>query len=130
MWTAIINWVTGGALEKLTGSLERAYTAKLAAQTDSEKLEAEKQIAFFEGQVALATAAAQNDKWWSTRELMGKIAFLFYAKIAFWDTVLQFGSTPDPGPLVKGITMTIIGFYFGSKALGDTAGKILTAIKK
>lgn len=118
----------GQTVENLAGSLERAYAKKLEAQTDSEKLDAEKQIAFFQAQMQLAMVAAQNDKWWSTRELMGKGAALFYLKIAVWDTVFQLGTTEDPGNLVKGISLTIIGFYFGSKVVSDAGGKILGAI--
>ncbi len=93
-----------------------AYQAKLAATTNKEKLDAEQAIKFYEGQIALATVAAQSDKWWSTRELIGKCALIYVAKIVVWDTVLQLGVTPNPGSQVTGIVMMVLGFYFGSKA--------------
>lgn len=124
----IFGWLTGGVIEAFTGPLERAYAAKLNAQNDSDRLDAEKQIKFYEGQIALATAAAQNDKWWSTRELIGKCALIYVFKIVVWDTVLKLGVTPDPGPQVTGIVMLVIGFYFGSKAASDIAGKLLNAL--
>lgn len=127
-----MNWLlsllTGGLLDKLIGPLERAYQAKIAAQTDKDKLAADQAIAFYQGQVALATTAAQYDKWWSTRELIGKCALLYVAKIVVYDTVLGLGMTPDPGPQVSGIVMMVIGFYFGSKAATDIAARLLGAV--
>lgn len=125
---SIVGWLTGGVISQLTGPLERAYQAKLAADTDAKKLQSEQQIAFFQGQISLATAAASNDKWYSVRSLMGFCALSYVAKIVVWDTVLQLGVTPDPGAQVTGIVMTVIGFYFGSKAASDIAGKFLAAM--
>lgn len=119
----ILAWLN--PIGKVIDGLNAAYKAKLTAKNDAERIDAEKQIAFFEGQVALATAAAQHDKWWSTRELIGKCALIYVAKIIVWDTVLQLDVTPDPGPQVTGIVMVVIGFYFGSKAVGDIGAKIL-----
>lgn len=124
----IVGWLTGGIIGQLTGPLERAWQAKLAADTDANKLEAEQQIAFFKGQIELATAAASSDRWWSVRSLMGYCALAYVAKIVVWDSVLQLGITPNPGPQVTGIVMTVIGFYFGSKAATDIAGKFLAAM--
>lgn len=125
----LIGWVIGGGLSSLTGSLERAYKAKLDAKNDADRLEAEKQIAFFKGQIELAQAAAEHDKWWSPRTLMGYAAAAYVVKIVFYDTVLGLGVTPNPGEQVTAIVLTIIGFYFGSKALGDVAGRIASAIR-
>lgn len=117
-------------LNPIIGGLERAYQAKLKAQNDSERLEAEQQIAFYEGQIDLAQTAAQHDKWWSTRELIGKCALIYVFKIVVWDSVLKLGVTPDPGPQVTGIVMIVIGFYFGSRAVSDIGAKLLAALKR
>ena len=127
MLSSILSWISGGLIGQIAAPLERAYQAKLAAQTDADRLDAEKQIEFFKEQMALAVAAAHEDKWYSPRSIMAYVAFLYYAKIAAWDTVLGWGTTPDPGPYVNGITLTIISFYFGSKAIGDVAAKLLGA---
>lgn len=123
----IIGWLTGSVIGSLTGPLERAYKARLEAQNDAQRIDAEKQIEFYKGQIELATVAAQHDKWWSTRELIGKCAALYVFKIVVWDTVLQLGVTPDPGPQVTGIVMLVLGFYFGSKAATDIATRLLSA---
>jgi len=127
MLSAILNWLGGGIVKQFTDPLLAAYQAKLDAKNDTERLAAEQQIAFFEGQIALAQSAAQHDKWWSTRELIGKCVLIYVAKLVVWDTVLAWGVTPDPGPVVGGIVMVVIGFYFGSKAASDIAGKMLEA---
>jgi hypothetical protein len=127
MLSAILTWLGGGMVKQLTDPLLAAYQAKLNAQNDSDRLAAEQQIAFFEGQIALAQTAAMHDRWWSTRELIGKCVLLYVAKLVVWDTVLAWGVTPDPGPVVGGIVMVVIGFYFGSKAASDIAGKLLAA---
>jgi hypothetical protein len=124
----LFTLLTGGLLDKLIGPLERAYHAKLSADTDAKKLAAEQIIKLFEGQIALATTAAQHDRWWSTRELIGKCALIYVAKIVVWDTVLGLGITPDPGPQVSGIVMVVIGFYFGAKAATDVAARLLGAL--
>lgn len=124
----LISFLTGGMLDKLIGPLERAYQAKIAAQTNKDKIAADQSIKFYEGQIALATTAAQSDKWWSTRELIGKCALIYVAKIVVWDTVLGLGITPDPGPQVSGIVLMVIGFYFGSKAATDIATRLLGAV--
>ena len=123
----LLQLLGGGLVEKFTGPLERAYAAKLNAANDAGKLEAEKQIAFYEGQIALARSAAEHDKWWSPRTLMAYAATAYVVKLILWDTVLQLGVTPDPGPQVNGLVMVIVGFYFGAKAVGDLGAKLLAA---
>lgn len=118
----------GVAIKELAGPLERSYQAKLNAKNDHDRLEAEKAIKFYEGQIALAQTAAQNDKWHSPRTLMGWFATIYVGKLVVWDTVLKLGVTPDPGPQVTGIVMLVIGFYFGSKAATDIATKLLAAL--
>lgn len=126
----ILGWLSGGIIGQIAKPLNEAYRDKLKADTDEKKLAAEQAIAFYQGQIKLAVEAAQNDKWWSTRELIGKCALIFVFKIVVWDTVFGWGNTPDPGPYVMGIVMLVIGFYFGSKAATDIAAKLLSAFKR
>ena len=126
----MLGWLTGGLVKEFTGPLERAYAAKLNAESEPARLEHERQIKFFEGQITLAAAAAEHDKWWAPRSLMGWIAVAYVAKLVLWDTVLGWGVTPDPGPQVTGIVMMVIGFYFGSKAATDVAARLFSAIRR
>lgn len=123
----LLDLVLGGAVEKFTGPLERAYQAKLTAQNSEQRIEADKAISFFEGQIALARTAAESDRWWSPRSLMGWCATAYVFKIVVWDTVLGLGVTPNPGSQVTGIVMTIIGFYYGSRAVSEIGSRVLTA---
>ena len=123
----ILNWLIGGGINALAGPLERAYKAKLDAQNDADRLEAEKQIRFYEEQISLAQSAVA-DPWWSPRVLMAYCVVAYVFKIVVWDTVLQMGVTPNPGQQVTGIVMLIIGFYYGSKAATDVASRIFAAI--
>ena len=111
-------------LKPVLSALENAYQAKLKAANDAERIEADKQIAFFQGQIALAQTAAQSDRWWSPRSLMGFCVAVYVVKIIVWDTVLQWGVTPNPGSQVTTIVMTVLGFYYGSRAITETAGKL------
>lgn len=120
---SILSWLN--PLAALADGLADAYRAKLAAKNDAERIEADKQIAFFQDQMALARSAAENDKWWSPRTLMAYCAALYVAKIVVYDTVLGWGFTPNPGDQVTGIVMLIVGFYFGSKAVTDLAARLL-----
>lgn len=127
MLGTILNWLSGGIVKQFTDPLLAAYQAKLNARNDSERLEAERQISFFEGQIALAREAAQSDRWYSPRSLMAYCATIVVAKLLIWDTVLGWGVTENPGSMVNGIVLTIIGFYFGAKAVTDLGGKLLAA---
>ena len=122
---ALLSWLTGGGIAAIGEQLNRWQETRAAAKNNTERIEAEKQIAFWNGQMQLALTASQNDKWWSTRELIGKCALIYVAKIIVWDTVLGWGVTPDPGPQVTGIVMVVIGFYFGSKAVSEVAARLL-----
>lgn len=123
----ILKWLIGGGINALAAPLERAYQAKLKAQNDTDRLEAEKQIEFYEAQIELAQSTS-DDPWWSPRVLMAYCVVIYVAKIVVWDTVLQLGVTPNPGQQVTGIVMLIIGFYYGSKAATDVATRIFAAI--
>lgn len=65
-----MNWLlrllAGGLIEKFTGPLERAWRAKLAAETDAQRLAADQAMKSIEAarDIALAEAA---DRWSATR---------------------------------------------------------------
>lgn len=62
----ILRWLGGGAIDKITGPLERAYKAKLQAQNDAERLAAEQDIARLESARAIAVIEA-GDRYSATR---------------------------------------------------------------
>lgn len=123
---SLLDWLN--PLNAITGSLERAYTAKLNAANDAGRIKAEVEIANLEARRDVILSAAVNDKWWSPRTIMGWAAAIYVGKIVVWDTVLQLGSTPNPGSQVTGIVQVIVAFYFAAKGVEMAANSISTAI--
>lgn len=62
----LISLLTGGVVEKFTGPLERAWAAKLAADNDGARIEADKTIKSIEAARDIAVAEAA-DRWSATR---------------------------------------------------------------
>lgn len=115
-------------LNAITDALTKAYSVHENAKNDRERLAAEVQIRNLEVRRDVIVAASVNDRWWSTRELIGKCVFLYVFKIIVWDTVLGWGVTPNPGEQVTFIVMTVIGFYFVSKGAETIANTIASSL--
>lgn len=62
----LISLLTGGVVEQFTGPLERAWQAKLNADTDAKKLEAERAIKSIEAARDIAVIEAR-DRWSAVR---------------------------------------------------------------
>lgn len=60
MLSTIPNWLSGGIVKQFTGPLLDAYQAKLNAENDTQKIEAERQIAFWERQVEASREGTQR----------------------------------------------------------------------
>jgi hypothetical protein len=117
-------------LNSIINAAERAHQRVLDAKNNTERIEAEKDRDYWRNRLELAQVAAQHDKWWSPRNIMGSSAAFLVSKLLVWDTALKQDVTPDPGQLVTLILVTIIGFYFGSRALESIAGTIANAISR
>lgn len=115
-------------LNAITDGIVKWQLAKEQAKTDKDRLEAEVRIKNLEARRDLAIAAAEHDKWWSPRVLIGYIVVALLFKLFIWDTVLQAGVTPYPGALVMEITGIVVAFYFGVEGLKSIANGISTAI--
>jgi len=98
-----VNWVlsllTGGIVEKFTEPLLEAHRLRLAAQNDSERLTAEKQIASLEAARDIAVAE-QSDRWSATR--IGRL--LIVVPFGVWWTAVFAVSILNP---LFGWTLTI-----------------------
>jgi hypothetical protein len=124
----LLGWLN--PLGAITSSLERAYQAKLAAANDTDRIAAEVEIETLKARRDVVIAASLNDKWWSPRTIMGWSAALYVGKIVVWDTVLQWGVTPNPGEQVTMIVMTIVGFYFVAKGAETVANTLAGVIRR
>jgi hypothetical protein len=116
-------------LKGIAGALSSAYEKKLAAQNATERIEADKEIAWLEARRD-ALVASVGEPWWSPRSIMGYAVALYVAKIVFIDSTLQLGVTPYPGEQVTWIVVTIIGFYFVSRSAETIANSLTSAFKK
>lgn len=112
MLTKILSFFGGTFLKEVTGNLQEAYKAKLAAQNDHEKLEAEQNIALLQVQrdILVAEQGRAMTAW--IRPALAFPVIVLVWKLLIWDTVLGLDVTPDPGVLVMGIVWTILGAYF------------------
>lgn len=62
----ILDWIGGGIVGQIAKPLVDAYGMRLKAQTETEKLEADKAIAGLKGALDIALAEA-SDRWSATR---------------------------------------------------------------
>jgi hypothetical protein len=95
----ILRLLTGGIVEKFTEPLLEAHRLRLAAQNDSERLTAEKQIASLEAARDIALAE-QSDRWSATR--IGRL--LIVVPFGVWWTAVFAVSILNP---LFGWTLTI-----------------------
>lgn len=126
----MVNWFlnlfTGGLIGEVKDGLLQAQRQHLQAQNE----ESAQNLKFWEARMDLAIAAAQHDKWWSPRNLMGWTATAYVVKIMFIDTVLGWSVTPYPGDQVTLFANTIVGFYFASKAAENIANILSNRIAR
>lgn len=123
----ILGWLN--PLRYITDALTKAYAIRADAANDAARIEAEREIAFWEDRAEVAKTASA-DPWYSPRALMGFSVAVYVAKIIVWDTVLALGVTQYPGEHVTLIVMTVIGFYFVSRGAETVSTVIATAISR
>ena len=111
MIRAILKFFGGGILESVGNQLNRAYKAKLDADTNEKKLASQELITTLQLQQSLLV---EEQKRWLTAWIRPALALpvvIFVWKIVVWDTVLGLGWTPNPGELVQWTVITTIGAY-------------------
>jgi len=133
---SILNWISGGLLDKITNPLLQAYRDKLAADTSDKKLEAEQRIKQLEleqqqrnnaKEIRLATSG-----FWEMRLLTFLIAlpFVIHLWIVAWDTWdtsinLRIPSLPAPFDEWQG---AILLSFFGVTVIGSGIKAVAGAI--
>ena len=115
----ILDWLTGGVLDRILDTVDK----RVSDETRREEIKTELAIEVGRQQVqALATSA--TFKWWHPQNLIGYMVASYIFKIVVFDTVLQWGVTPDPGEHVTWIMMAVVGFYFVNRGLVEVASQI------
>lgn len=112
----ILGWLSsslaGGAISSIGKQLNDAYQAKLTAQNNDARVDADKRIAALQAQQAILIAEQGN---WITRWIRPAFAapFVIYdAKIILWDKVLRLGTTDALSPEFWQLQMIVFGAYF------------------
>lgn len=133
---SILNWISGGLLEKITNPLLQAYKEKLAADTSEKKLAAEARIKQLEleqqqrnnaKEIRLATAG-----FWEMRTLTFLIAlpFVIHLWLIAWDTWdknIDLKIPPFPPPFDEWQGAILLSF-FGVTVIGTGIKSIAGAI--
>lgn len=110
--SAILGIFGNGSISEISNDIRRGYEAKLKAKTDIEVLQANMVIAKLEAQqsILLAEQSRLLTAW--IRPMMALPVVIYVWKLIVWDTILQWGITPNPGEFVNWIVLTVIGAYF------------------
>ena len=117
MIAALLSWLTGGGIAAIGKELNRAYQAKLDAQNDQERINAEKQIALLEARQAVLLSEQGS---WMTRWIRPAFALPFIVynfKIVVWDKVLGWGVTDPLSAEFWHLQMIVFGAYFLTRPL-------------
>lgn len=132
----ILNWISGGLLEKITNPLLQAYRDKLAADTSEKKLLAEENIKRLEleqvqrnnaKEIRLATAG-----FWEMRLLTFLIALpltihLWLVTWDTWDTSINLRIPALPAPFDEYQGVILLSF-FGATVVGNGIKAVAGAI--
>lgn len=112
MLTKILTWLSGGAIEAIGGQITRAYEAKLSAENDEARIDAQKHIAVLEAQQSVLIADHRSiiTRW--IRPAFALPFIIYNFKIVVWDKVLGQGVTDPLSPQYWQLQMIVFGAYF------------------
>lgn len=108
----ILGELTGGAIKAIGGQLTRAYQAKLDAQNDDARIQADIRIKTLEAQQSVLI---NEQGHWLTRWIRPAFALpfvVFNIKVVIWDKVLGWGTTDALSPEFWQLQMIVFGAYF------------------
>ena len=108
----IAGWFLGSGISAIGDQLNKAYAAKLTAKNNTEKLEAEQNIAQLTARqtVLVAEQNSRLTKW--IRPAFALPFVIFDFKIIVWDKVLGLGTTDNLPPEFWHLHIVIVGAYF------------------
>lgn len=112
MFGMVLSWLGGGGIAAIGKQLNAAYQAKLSAKNETERLQADMDIAQLSARQAVLIAEQGS---WMTRWIRPAFAapFVIYdAKIILWDKVLGWGSTDPLSPEFWQLQMIVFGAFF------------------
>lgn len=132
MLAIVLNWLGGLLGGPFAKAAVDAYTAKLAAGNNSERIAADlaaQSLAVQEQRDALAAqvVTAEQGHWYTAivRPLFALPFVVFNLKIVVWDKVLALGVTDPLSTDMLHLEAVIVAGYFGSLAV-ENASRIFT----
>ena len=101
-----------GPLSQISSDLKDAYTAKLNAKNDSERVAAEGRISILESRKSIILAAQSDpfERW--VRPLFALPFIIYNMKLIIWDKVFGLGVTDSLSPELYNVQLTVLGGYF------------------
>lgn len=110
-------------LERISSDLKDAYTAKLNAGTDKERIAADERISTLEArkQIVLASSTNPVGRW--VCALYATPFIVYNAKVIVWDKVLGLGVTDNLSPDFWYISGIVLGGYFIDSAVKRFTGR-------
>lgn len=107
----LVNILTGG-LSTIIKDLTTAYSQKLDAKTEQERIAADERIATLEDQKEVILQA-QKDKYERWMRMVFAFPFVVYVwKLVIWDKILGWGVTDDLSSTLWTVFYIILGNYF------------------
>jgi hypothetical protein len=112
MFGALLSWLTGGGIAAIGTQLNAAYQVKLTAKNETERLQADMDIAQLGARQAVLIA--EQGSWMTRwiRPVMAAPIALYVWKVIVWDMMLGWGSTPPLGPQMYWLMTVVVGAYF------------------
>lgn len=112
MFGSLISWLTSAGVSAVGDQLNRAYENKLNATSTAKRIEADVTI---EQLTARERVLRGEQSYALTRWIRPAAALpvvIYIWKLFVWDSVLGWGSTPEPGVIMTAIISAILGAYF------------------
>ncbi len=123
----LINLVTGGALKTVLSGIGDWQQRKLAAQNNSERIAADKEIASLEVKASVLRAEAKDtiNRWFRGFIAIGPATYIFSyffidkvlcVKLGLTGAVCRVDSISDD--TMKWVLISVVGFYFVTETFG------------
>lgn len=119
----MLAWILSflsGPLRGISNDIKEAYTAKLSAANDKERIAADERIAVLEGREAIILRAMSDrvERW---VRIGFALPFIVYInKIIFWDKIFGWGTTDALSSSFLDIMYIVLAGYF----LDTITGKV------
>lgn len=108
----IANIIGSGVIGQIGKELNRAYQAKLDAKNQTERIDADKEIASLEVRKAVLVAEARTSWNIIFRGFLALPFALFVWKVIVWDKLLKLGVTDPLDDNMWKLLGIVYGFYF------------------